>query len=489
MYRFAFAAVGSLLLGLSVRAQADSQQFSAGVPETTPGDKLPLVRLKVHAAALPSPALKYMLLPELRDVLPGNAALLYQRSHSPEWWNAVYRSPDFAKVTELLNMPLSKIPPERLDKLTLLPGSALKELDRAARYEYCDWDMLRRVREDGIGTLLPDVQGFRTAAQLLALRSRKQMLAGDLDKALYTFQTMLQLSRHLNESPILISMLVSSAIANTTLNQVEDFVQREKAPNLYWALADLPQPFLDLRKPLQGEKVMIDALMPGVRDLIRDPKAPPLTTAVVEQSVGLLSALELSHVDKHKFMIAWTAARIYPAARRYFLAQGRTAEQLDALPVTVVGLMYTLVKYDEFFDDMYKWHSTPYWEARPGLQKAEAKFLKAKREEPESTLLATLLAPAVQRVHFTRAQLQRRVAALQIVEALRWYASEHDGNLPARLEDIKEPRLPLDPVTGKAFEYTLAKGRALLYAPPPAGEAPSQLNTVRYEINIAAAEK
>ena len=55
---------------------------------------------------------------------------------------------------------------------------------------------------------------------------------------------------------------------------------------------------------------------------------------------------------------------------------------------------------------------------------------------------------------------------LQIVEALRLIDAT-DGKLPDRLEDIRAVPIPIDPITGKAFEYTLELDRAILYAPPP----------------------
>src|SRR5205823_1759147 len=41
-------------------------------------------KLTVTPAAAPVPALKYKLLPDLRETTPGNAALLYYRAFSPE---------------------------------------------------------------------------------------------------------------------------------------------------------------------------------------------------------------------------------------------------------------------------------------------------------------------------------------------------------------------------------------------------------------------
>ena len=54
----------------------------------------------------------------------------------------------------------------------------------------------------------------------------------------------------------------------------------------------------------------------------------------------------------------------------------------------------------------------------------------------------------------------RRLAAAAL--AVRWYAVEHDGRLPASLEELVPrylPAVPLDP---------MAKGRPLGYSPDPA---------------------
>ena len=54
------------------------------------------IRLTVPPAKPPSPALRYPLLPELRDRTPGNAAQLYYRAYSPEW--LTHRRPENAKA-------------------------------------------------------------------------------------------------------------------------------------------------------------------------------------------------------------------------------------------------------------------------------------------------------------------------------------------------------------------------------------------------------
>ena len=58
---------------------------------------------------------------------------------------------------------------------------------------------------------------------------------------------------------------------------------------------------------------------------------------------------------------------------------------------------------------------------------------------------------------------------LRIVEALRLYTSSHEGKLPARLTDVGVP-MPVDPVTGKPFDYDAEGDTAAL---PPAALHPS----------------
>ncbi len=67
---------------------------------------------------------------------------------------------------------------------------------------------------------------------------------------------------------------------------------------------------------------------------------------------------------------------------------------------------------------------------------------------------------------------------------MRLYAAEHEGKLPAALDDIKEVPIPVDPVSGKPFGYKLEGGTATLDAPPPTGMRWDILGA-RLEITIA----
>ncbi len=60
------------------------------------------------------------------------------------------------------------------------------------------------------------------------------------------------------------------------------------------------------------------------------------------------------------------------------------------------------------------------------------------------------------------------IGLLRHVEALRLYAAENDGTLPAKLPDVPVP-LPVDAFTGKPFRYEVTGNTAHLRGTPPAG--------------------
>src|SRR5262249_48099420 len=158
---------------------------------------------------------------------------------------------------------------------------------------------------------------------------------------------------------------------------------------------------------------------------------------------------------------------------------------VSALPVVQVYLMHSLSIIDEAFDEVYKWHSVPYWQAQAAIAKARQKFEQMRMEQPETMYLASMLMPALNNVIFAKARMERRPAMLQVVEALRLHAAG-EGKLPDRLEDIHAVPVPVDPVTGRPFDYSADGNRAVLYAPPPPGETLNDRNAIRYELILAS---
>jgi hypothetical protein len=93
-----------------------------------------------------------------------------------------------------------------------------------------------------------------------------------------------------------------------------------------------------------------------------------------------------------------------------------------------------------------------------------------------------------QKVRMAQVRIEQRFALLRCVEALRLYAAAHEGQLPAKLDDVGVP-LPVDPVTGKAFRYQLKEATAILRGSPPPGMERIAPYNVRYEVTIREAAK
>ena len=212
-------------------------------------------------------------------------------------------------------------------------------IKQAARCKKCDWPYWDDEE------LSQKLSKFRTIAFYIDLQARVQIAQGQYDKAIDTVKTGFTMAKHLGDSPTLLQGLVGIAISARMFRPLEQFVQEPNTPNLYWALRDLPQPFIDL----------------------------------TEQS--------------------------------------------------------------EF--------------------------------EGQDTK---------QKLHLLMNRLDRNMAALQCVEAIRLYASVHDGKLPNELSDITQVPVPENPATQKPLIYQRTGSKAILEAPPSKEQADKY--AIRYELSL-----
>jgi hypothetical protein len=468
---------------------APSQSHGQPPPPPPPRDAQ-VYAVTLHPAAAPVPALKYQLLPLASELQPGNAVPVYYRAFSPEWWGFVSRD---AKIHEKEDRASKQTLSEfkNNQELAFVKGwASLKEVDRAARRTYAEWDYLPRLREEGFKMLLPDIQGFRYFARLLHFRARYELAGGDYAQATATTATMLAMSRHVNDAGLLISHLVSIAIASVALDTVREAVQQPDAPNLYWALTDLPSPFLDLRRTLDGEREAIFGSLPELRDLLAgkvdrldDQKLRQRLAQILPQFAGKPNRAGADEANPPSLqLLAWAMVN-YPSAKQTLLSDGMEPARVEKLSVLQACMLVEVRNYRRQLDELFKWANLPYWQAIKGLRQAERQLAQELLVGRNNLLVSSLL-PSLERVLYARARLDRQIAMLRVIEALRLHAASNDGQWPDSLDAITLVPIPNDPLTGKAFEYTRQRDRATLRANPPPGEAPSQLYAIRYEITF-----
>ncbi len=158
------------------------------------------------------------------------------------------------------------------------------------------------------------------------------------------------------------------------------------------------------------------------------------------------------------------------------MESGIPEERLKTFPPEQVILLdeeRTLrIRFDEFAKIML----FPFWQCDELIE-------KPKDAKSERTLLADPFLPAQRAVRKAYARIDQRFGLLRAVEALRLYASEHKGELPAKLADISVP-LPDDPVSGKPFRYELIGKTAHLRGASPKDAENDRFFRVHYEITI-----
>jgi hypothetical protein len=432
-----------------------------------------VIRVTAKPAAEPKPALRYRLLPDLPEMQPGNPVQEYMKCFMEQ--NHFFFKPEEVEQREKwLAMPLKELP---VAALRNYGGIALTRADYAARLELADWQTLIPLRRDGLYLLIPEVQQMRRLTLALRVRMRGEVADGRMDDAITTVKTLLALSRHLDEHPTLIGSLVGIAIASITLEGIDEMVAQPGCPNLYWALTALPAPLMTLRKGAQGERVVTAELVRSI-----DTKAV-MSEAQINIAVKAAGELHrLAHEGKKPSwdLQEWLSGRVgdaagMAAARKRLVESGLAADTVQQFPPMQVILVDEKLLLESDRDAAEKLLGLPYWQAQP--------LMPARPADPIKTVYGELV-PAYHRVLQAQARLQQRVNLLRCVEGLRLYAAAHGGKLPASLADVPVPQ-PVDPMTGKAFGYTLKDGTATVRGTPPVGLEKAAGYNVRYEMTIA----
>lgn len=466
--------------------------------------------MSIKPAASPVPALKYTLLPNRRELIPGNAAIFYHRaiehlievryrqqlqaekaSKSPKQVAAEEES-----VQGWLTQPLATLPREAVRKYLESQAFSLREVELGARREFCDWEFHRR--DEGFELNLSDLQETRSLSRLLAMKTRLEIAEGRMDSAIHWLQTGIALARHVNaQSSTLIQSLIAASITLQMAVPLEDLIQAPGAPNLYWALANLPRPFLDITAGLEGEKNLVEREFPQIRRLesaVWSIEEARSFSDDLQKKASLLmdgssnasspsSRPAMKDLGEH-ILFAVLVARAYPEAKRDLIARGRPAVEVEAMPSIQVVAIHSYRLYEQARDDMFKWAGLPYWQAYKGLSESE-QHPRAGWDKLKGGIPFSIILPAVNSVFVVPVRVERRFIVAQYIEAIRFYAANHNGSLPPSLEAITEAPVPIDPATGKFFDYKVDGSTATLTAPaPPRYENIPQFK-IHYELKLA----
>lgn len=467
--RFAFSLPALLLaLALPVHAQA-------------PGEP---IRMTLKPIGEPIPALKHLLLPDLDMQTPGNAALCYHRALGIRAQKGKELDDLEKKIDELIAQPLTSFNKQEASKLLAdeKVKGVLHELQIAATRRDCSWGV--EFREEGYTLLLPELQGVRSLVRYPALQARLAIAERQFEKAVSGLRVGYAMARHASDAPNLISNLVGMAIATVVTRQFEDLMQQPDVPNFYWSLTLLPHPFVSVYSGMQGEKALpFRGDLPRLQDLTVRPLTTPEVEKQIETTMQLI-ALEGEGQQltaaKLKEMVAGNVKRDYPVMKKRLLSEGYASELVEKMSPIQVVLIASLEDYIRLRDDMLKWTYVPYWQSIEPIKKV-LNQLPPRTEE--GIPLARALLPALDKVTAAEGRVERRFAALRCIEALRLQANANGGKWPTRLEEVTIVPVPLDPMTGKQFEFSVQGTKATIKG-PTVSDPKNTANTLVYEIEL-----
>jgi hypothetical protein len=320
------------------------------------GRAMPWIELTFSPAKATETAREYILLPTTEEQTDTDAAVLYPKAiqsmpqdYQPKQFSDWHRLPPDQLPAEEVESALNKLKPT-LDLLT-----------QAARSKQCNWPFIKPEQAQK-QQFMDELSKYRQFAFILDVQAKLQIAQGRYGQARETVKTSLTMAKHLGDAPTLIQGLVGISIAALNTSRIEQWIQSD-APNLYWALEDLPQTLVDVKKAIK---------------------------------------IETDNLKNYNFLL-----------RRQFKKQLRPAHDM-------------VLKQMNHVD--------------------------------------------------------RKIAALQCIEALRLYAGTHDGKLPQLLSDVIDIKIPVDPVTKKPFSYKSTGSEAVLELEGTKGS--DGRDAVRYELKL-----
>lgn len=417
----------------------------------------PIATLKASPAAEPVPSLKYRFWEPEYKLEPGSALLHFSRAMV--MWHGF--PADYHAKIQQWSFDEDEFRPTAAEMAKAVDDlqNVFTELDNLAKAEDFDWD--HRMRDlSGPSMymyLLPEVQQSRDIARLLRLRVRHHVEQGNLDAAVQALQSGFKLGAFVGQGETLVQQLVGIAIVGIMLDEVENLITKPDCPNLYWALATLPRPVIDIRESVQFELGAIHRVLPILKeaeDAQRD--AAYWNQAWAKLTDDFASLGGLSSESKLAFAVLGVASA--EPARERLIASGMEQTEVEAMPPMRAVLLDASREIRRVSDDLTKGSYLPHSFGREIVMQADdamANWIQENRFQSGGAAIAGLLFPAVQAAGAAGTRTQFVVNRLMTIEALRMYAHENDGKLPGSLSELKTPPALPNPFSNEPFEYAV----------------------------------
>jgi hypothetical protein len=407
-----------------------------------------LVNFVLTPVAPPTPALKYELLTDPIDLKNGNAADFYKFAYTV-WPDGIETEINNASVA------MGGADSKQFDSLATAlyqnHGGIFKLLEIASQQVKSDWTS--GFGPKGLATYLAYLRHSHELGRLELIHAEQLIRQGKSQEALDALRIVYMLARNTAQDPRILPSLVGIEIDAMADDRLIELMSRPESPNLYWALATLPRPLFSFRRAVEGERYLQYASIP----LLAKARTGELTA---DEWRKVFSQLDMFNKGAQngttRPSLEQEAKAILPLASAYYASTRHlTADQVANIdPLTVSGV-YWYEKYQGESDEIWKLSNLSYPQIIAGLHRSYASGEKEKN--PFITRISSV-------VRFVQecAVIDRHIAALTAVEAIRSYAAANGGKLPGSLNDLTETPVQNNPYTDKPFEYQVDGQTAIL---------------------------
>ena len=423
------------------------------------------------------PSLSIRFIPDSFHAKPGNAAIYYLKAGGFFEQTAALQAKrkfeddsraaagdgEFAPYI-WLETEVKDLPVEKVKEYLVYTSFQPLFLEEAASRLQCDFDRQIKAIENPVGYLLPEVQAIRDVARIQAMRFLVAMAENRPDDAVKILGQLIAMGPHFCQEPFLVSNLVGTACVGIGLQQAYYLSEHPDAPNLYWAIAQLPKPLINLDQSLAYEREFLFEQVKALREVDSIPKPDGYWSEFIDRFTAAMKGIgspldELTSLGKAGITLA--IGSNVPKAREYLVEiEGMSYDTLDKLPNAQIFFLAMRRFYERYRDEEFKFSFLPE-HARSKATTNSKKFGELSQRYGLITLPTSAFLPAVQAAQAASLRMQQQLALWQTIEAIRHHLATHDNKLPATLEELELPA-PHDPLTNGPFEYAIHPAGATL---------------------------
>ncbi len=433
-----------------------------------------IYKLVVTPAKEASPAFKHRFCVPPHKTIPGNAITHYLRSlgehglDRPWEYLAEETDGEVHKWYELRTKS-SDIPLDKLKNASAMFIGIRNHMRRASTCRYSDWGLavedLRGIDET-IGFLLPSVQETRSMARAMMLQLRLAIIEKRHEDAVELLRITYKLGQDVNEMGFLVSGLVGIAEVGMANNGVMQLISSDDAPNLYWALAELPTPIIDQRRAMRLDSSMPIRIFPELMDIRNANHSKDKWKRLLQRYTGDFAKMSgMVQGNPNAAVQATNSVSLalglsgYSNAKQRMIERGHDKDKVAKMCVSQVILTDAAFDIESFTQELEKAIYLPFADAQRATAIWEDKMQK---ESPTrfGAMIVQMVSPAISNVRSAGYQVQTKINLLMAIESLRNHAAVH-GKFPESLQELELP-VRENPMTGKPLSYSLEDGNAVL---------------------------